>query len=516
MSTFLAVTRGEVWFRRLPSWAPLDVRVILWLAAFLMAWKLVSVDYSALADLVGRQPFHPLSFAWLRGFTAWLHQTTAADATVLRGLQIGGAVATLLGTWRLSRAWIIVGMLLTAAVYLPSQPFSAWMYDIELCWMLLFLAVIYPARWSSIFGPSRMVASEATGLGLVWLVYFAAAYFFCGWSKLMISPRWFLDVRLDLLFPVMKVWHQSAFNLGGIAEWFHHVLQAAPWIGTLMALTTLLAELFWPLAVASSWARRWIPLVMFGTHVAIFLTSGILFLHLAVLQLACVIRWRDLDLQGWRRGVMSILAAWRTSATSEPAPVLARPQWAIVALSLVVVTVPATTHWQLGMLADWNQFGWSYHPFAQPMTCFRLGYVDPDSGQIKSVPMNHAGFMDFRGVIGPMPHLSILANYDNELFVAQALEALEGYRRVIRDGHSNAWLLGPLTCPAHLHSPSPSLSRETLRELVVLGGETYVDDLRGEIVDRLQPLGPLPVADSGTIPRERLAAFRAAVGDALR
>ena len=81
---------------------------------------------------------------------------------------------------------------------------------------------------------------------VVWTIqlYLGLAYFFTGWSKLHFNLDWIKQIRLEYLYPVMDVWHDSNFNLLGIPRAFHELLMAYPALGIMMAKVNGFAALF--------------------------------------------------------------------------------------------------------------------------------------------------------------------------------------------------------------------------------------------------------------------------------
>lgn len=474
------------------QWSSFDMRVVLRLIAFLLAWKIVSLDYSGLADVVGRKPLHPLTHAPIQAWASWLHAYVASNVVLVRELQVIAALLLVAGGWLAWRSLIAIGLVIVAAIYLPAVQFSLWFYDIELCWTLLVIAVAWPGSWRNAFGSTRNISPAATALGTSWAVYIAVAYFYCGWSKINLSWRWFLDTDLEMLYPVMQVSHGSTFNWLGMPWLFHQLLLACPWIGQALALVTLLSELGWCLALISTRARRLFPLLMLASHVAIFWTSGILFLQLALLQIAIVVRWRDCFAGNWQASAIASWSAFRTISPRESAQIAWFRGLVPLALALFASIYPTLNHSNTGMLSNWNQFGWSYRGLTQPASYACLGYQDELTGQVERLPLNHAGFLDFRGASGPSEHLNNIVYSNNTQLIEQSSVALKTYLLLLRHGYSNRWLLGPLTCPSHVVCVTRSLPQERLDDLVVLQGKFHFDKSHNTLVGSWRMSPDLP------------------------
>src|SRR5262249_49827533 len=113
-----------------------------------------------------------------------------------------------------------------------------------------------------------------------------------GLSKLLFDWQWPRHVHLELLYPAMIAWDGADLNWLGLPESIHQFLSSHPRIGRSLAVVTLGVELGWPLSLFFPLARRMLPAAMFAVHVGIFLSSGILFLPLALLGLGCLLPWR--------------------------------------------------------------------------------------------------------------------------------------------------------------------------------------------------------------------------------
>ena len=356
----------------LSAWSARDLHRLLKIIAALLAWKLLSIDYSALVDLVGRPPLRPATTPWLRSAVAWVHTHVAVSETVILGVQWFASAGLVLGVFFRQRWLAAIGWLGSLALFVSAHQYVGWMFDIELCCVLLLLVIVWPERWSTLLNGATHVSRSASAMAWSIQLYLGLAYFFTGWSKLHFNLVWIQQIRLEYLHPVMDVWHGSNFNLLGIPRGFHELLMAYPALGIVMALVTLFTELFWITALVSRRARFWLPLVMFATHTGIFFSSGILFLHLAVIQLAAVAPWQR-GWYPWRRTVAALTVTpptlgWRFATGS------------LAAFAASMAMVPAVTHWNLAWLPDWNQFGWSYAGVTQPQVYYRVfeSRVGPD------------------------------------------------------------------------------------------------------------------------------------------
>lgn len=467
----------------LSAWSARDLHRLLKIIAALLAWKLLSIDYSALVDLVGRPPLRPATTPWLRSAVAWVHTHVAVSETVILGVQWFASAGLVLGVFFRQRWLAAIGWLGSLALFVSAHQYVGWMFDIELCCVLLLLVIVWPERWSTLLDGATHVSRSASAMAWSIQLYLGLAYFFTGWSKLHFNLVWIQQIRLEYLHPVMDVWHGSDFNLLGIPRGFHELLMAYPALGIVMALVTLFTELFWITALVSRRARFWLPLVMFATHTGIFFSSGILFLHLAVIQLAAVAPWQR-GWYPWRRTVAALTVTpptlgWRFATGS------------LAAFAASMAMVPAVTHWNLAWLPDWNQFGWSYAGVTQPQVYYRLGYLNRESGLIEPIPLSHFGFMDFQGVTAPGVYLKFLNESEDAGVRAMSAEALETLLRTVRSGGSDHALLGPFFCPLHTVASPRLLPLELLSQPYVVRGRRYYDPQRDQVVGDWESVGDL-------------------------
>ena len=89
---------------RLLEYRAQDTRLILRLLAALVAWQLLSTDYSSLAVLAGGEG--PMVLPPCLQWTVFFESHGLQSEHVVIGLQWMGVVALTVGTWWLRRSWV--------------------------------------------------------------------------------------------------------------------------------------------------------------------------------------------------------------------------------------------------------------------------------------------------------------------------------------------------------------------------------------------------------------------------
>jgi hypothetical protein len=156
--------------------------------------------------------------------------------------------------------------------------------------------------------------------------------------------------------------------------------------------------------------------------------------------------------------------------------------WMVLGLSLTVPLlglIPACLQNHFFPFANYFQFGWTYASANQPAVIYRMAYESPTTGEIKPIPLNYCGFMDFRWVsLGALyaklrqdaPNLDQRQDSDRRIFQL---------RRSLRPHRSNQTLLGPLAYPNHLISGSEDIPMSSFKHLFILKGLARLE--KGEV-----------------------------------
>jgi len=468
----------------------LDVSVVLGVCAFIVAWKFLSLDYSAFQDLLPGVPLYSYSWGWVNALADSIHRFFIAIPSLIHVVQIGAALLIVVGALRLSKVLLIPGLIGVIAVELVAIQFRAFLYDMDIPVAALLIAMLF--SWQPLTKPTCVASSEATRIGLALAAFIGCAYLLAGWSKFSADPLWFMHTRLDLLYPVMDVWHSIRFTpwMEPIAKGLSQLFAAAPLIGTIASLVTILSEFFWWTSLLSRWARLTISFIMLASHLLIFLGSGILFFSWAAIAIALVMPWR------------AFRSPASDSAATAASKAALRFDYKLALAILAGLAIPLTPTLLGGGLlpfpmARYDIFGWSYATLEGKSTAHRLGYRDPVTGQLAVIPIYHGGFFDFRSITGPALEIQSLATAAKPELATESCNRLGQYVRALRDFGSDGWLLGPLQHPHHLVAASKAVDPDLITEPLLLRGDWIVTGTTANVT--WQQIGSVERAADGAI-----------------
>lgn len=473
----------------LPRVSPRELTALLRVMLGLAAWRMLSTDFSAFADLqkgvdIWTLPHFPV-LDWLIHRGRPLLFDTPLKIQVLQLIVAAMFVAMIVKPHRVFCALAVgIAILFEGNAYL----YRAMLYNADLPLALLLMAVCWPASWRRLFGPDNEPRAACSTLVACWMAYLGVAYLLCGLSKLAFDPWWWQNVRLDRLLAANLAWvgAEPTSWLRPTAETMQRLFARFPLFDQGAAFSTLVFELTWILAVFFPLARRVTPVCMAMAHVAIFLGSGLLFLEMTVIGL-CFSSWFRPIVEG-RLRLTTIRTLFGRRAPLNPS--VEQPERPATGNSLPTERFsvgrlrPALAIAIGGLLAFWPSwqvahyppfpiyfaFGWSYRDLDEPFTVVRLGYLNRETGQVELVPHHHGGFVDFYSVTGYAWHLDNYVTNDDEASRAQSHAILKQYAAVYRSQHSNRWLLGRFALPDHLVARSRCVPAEWLRDLYIIEG----------------------------------------------
>jgi hypothetical protein len=453
-----------------PVYSPFDIRVTLRIVAALLIWKTLSTDYTNLIELARTpRPVFMASFMQVEVVNSTL--TRFADkvyvsSMAIRGIQIGICVILGVSVALLNRWLVLAALVPVWAFHCYASFFLAPLFECELCLCYLFLAALWPGSWTNLVLGGYEVTPASTTFGCTVLAMVGMWYFFAGLSKLLFDLNWVTNVHLEHLLPTFMVRVDAVPGWHGIGQRVHGVVTATPWLGTAAAAVVLVSELLFPLAVISRWTRWIVVPGMAGLHIGFFLASSTLFLVSIVLLFSIVTPWRRLG---------------RAVRTTGPQPVsdgrfMARGA-AVVAVLLALHTLCAVKSRNYFPVVNWNVFGWRYADMSAPVDIYHIGYRDPADGQIKSIPHNRGGFLDYRsvGFCRNLANAYYQAKTDAERVVIT--RQARNFLAALRPEYSNRWLLGPLTFPNHVVIDTEPTDVTMTGEFFFMKGRArFVDD----------------------------------------
>lgn len=407
----------------LPAYSSRDCRWLLRLCLFLVIWKQLSTDYSALPGLLQGGSFY---YAPGNALVMTFGRAVLSQSIIVPW-QLSGAFFLALSGWSLRRRWALVGLSLVTILEAVAFRFRGSLYDLDFPLALLGLSLLYP--WHGV----RKDGEEASASQIcqTLAIYTAGAYLLAGVSKIWNDPLWFLHARLDLMPAAVQIWN-GATPPGWMEKTIGLLVASTSFwqIETSLALLLLVAELLWWTALIKPWGRVF-PILVFLGHGVIFLCSGLQFLSMAVAGLATLAPW------SWVKRERSNLSFARKGATA----------------SALALLVPITVG-PLSPMLPYNWFGWTYQGVEGSHTHFRLGYRNAQ-GQLEALPYNHGGFLDFRTATLPQR-------------LKDRPDALARLVSALRPHQSNRWLLGSFSHPDHIVSQSKALTPKELERIELL------------------------------------------------
>ena len=439
--------------------SPFDLKIYIRVVGFLLLWKFFSLDYSAIALLNEGPNLYKIQPGFLNNFIDWLSGFLFSGATQIRIFQVCAGAIFLCGLLWFNKAVLALGMVLIYLLDLTAFQFRSQIYDIDFPLAVLTLVVLYPLSWKKIKPGNPEPDAEATQAGLILATYIGCCYLLFGLSKLDYGVDWIENVRLDRLRAAMIVWHGTLFPwylepIAGFMENFFFEHRTLEWFAAAM---TLVFEVLWITSLFNKTCRWVFPVCMYGSHIIIFLGSGISFFPLATVAVAVLIPWRNLFL--------------RNHAIKETPfrfPLTHKPWLASLSGVLLLAFLPALLKVHLYPFANNLQFGWSYKNAVHETEVYRLGYFDPERGEYEFLPMNHGGFMDFRHLQGVGKEIRRYVTADTPSRKKLYKDRILQYRNAIRPLESNRWLLGPLASPPHLVSAPKKIPAEYLADIYML------------------------------------------------
>lgn len=440
----------------MPSYTTRQARWMLSMLSILIAWRLLSLDFASLfvvKDLSGN--FSPTGD---RVMAALIAMTGSND--VLKLLQIAVAILWIAGGWWRLRWLLAAAWMVTAMFNLALYHFLQTMFMFELPLALMAIAICWPDGWRKCFSVKAEGQDEAAAWLLrSWFAYTVTCYFFTGLSKLEYSSNWINEVGLAWIYPFVKTVEFMEFPpwLEVVAEYFHKLLMAHPWLDRGGAALALAAELAAPLALGVRWLRSTIPLLLAAMHFMLWLVCGMVFLEMGiVIFIFGCLHWRQPP-------AATIGHQWR---------------WAVVtalATAVLLAVAPNLLRTSFPPFGDYRVFGWCYKNLMvkHEKMQYALGYLDQGKQIYRPLPLNYGGFKQI-GVplLASLALRTIVENPEDKAVINYNMHLLEKCAQSIRPHESNAAMLGWLAMPQRVTLSTPEIPLSVLmRNLFLLKGE---------------------------------------------
>lgn len=462
--------------------SPFDIRFILRFVLLITAWKFISTDYSAIAQMTDVK-FFPISPRIIdRAVDFWkTHLMTKPEH--IQAIQLITAAILVLAAWRPYRWLIILGLVGLLGVEWSAQQYRIALFEMDATVFVLLITVLWPASLKWVRTGDATVTGPATRLGWLYASYVASAYMMAGISKPLFSIEWYNLVHLEDGYAAVQVLYNSRLTgfFDDTARFFEDLMHKYPFISPVLAVTTFFAEVLWWTALVARRCRIFIPATMLAMHIGILLTVGIFFFPFPYVAFATIVPWR-------------VFAVRKQNAVpaGEPAPVTPetiRSRFAYFwhqrlllpcVASILLAVLPAIFRFHTFPIADYCNFGWSYEKYAKPFTVYRLGYRDPDDGKLRPMPVNHGGFFDYLLMKNSEDNILFYVKGETHEIRAFYIKRVALLGRCIRPYKSNKWLLGDLSCPGHTFHHADPVPLDHFKELLILEGKYHYDLHRGE------------------------------------
>lgn len=473
-----------------------DIRFFLRIVLIVTAWKFLSTDYSAIAEMTDTKIFPIVPERLDRAVDIWKkHLMTTPERIGI--IQVVTSAILLLAAWRFYRVLVIVGLVGLLGVEWSAQQYRIALFEMDATVFVLLITVLWPASLKWIRTGDATVTWPATRLGWLYASYVAFAYLMAGISKPLYDIQWYNLVHLEDGYAAVQVLYNSQLTgfFDTTARFFEDLMHQYPWMSPTLAVVTFFAEVLWGLALVSWRCRLIIPATMLAMHIGILLTVGIFFFPFPYVAFAVIVPWRKL--------------AFRTSAptSTERIPIAdkgasqeqldydeGRPGYRnklvfyawrqrlapICIASFLLAVLPAYYSFHTFPIADYCNFGWSYKPYAGPQTVYRLGYLDSNDNKLKPMPVNHGGFFDYLLMKNSEDNIRFYLNGKTHEVRDVYINRVALLGRCIRPYKSNKWLLGEFSCPGHTFHHADPVPLGHFNELLILKGEYHYDLYRGD------------------------------------
>lgn len=460
-SNFLTWDRLWAW---LPNrFAPFDNSVFVAIVICVTIYKLVSLDFTGLYTVCGRQPLVFLNHYVHAAIVGSQCRLFFAD-WVPNSLASLTAILLLVFLAKKSRTVLAVGVALLVVIDTSATLWRSVTWDFSTPATLLLLLLFVPWPYKDIFGPSISSNTASNAAGNCLLVGISTYYFLAFLAKIDFDPKWAFVVELQNRYEIQGSYvGQDMYGLqDAIGRLFDGFMSRSPVIATALAAAIFLDQGLWVLAPFSRKVRIATGIITAGMHVGIALSIGTTFLTWMAIATAIGFPWSELKQR------------WHADSTPSSAIALAAPDRPAVALACVVASslfyVWASVMPAVPPVYNYRVFGWRFPRPEELKTVYRLGYRDATTNGLKSIPLNHAGFMEY-------VHANLAGQYVEYALKAKDSEtrkrnetSIETSILSFRSVRGDGWVLGDLRAPYHLQSRLTDIDFRNVDRFVLLKG----------------------------------------------
>lgn len=455
-------------FNFFPGASAIDVRIMFALIALPVAWKVLSVDFSALREICNR----PALFTFGPQFLYRLllnNRCVIFDNLSPSILQEAAAFLLVVFVIFPKRVFLLPAIVLLWIIDSSAVLYRYTLYTIDTPLALLTIIFFTPVSFRCFSGVGMRPSPKARLVIFAAFAYVATYYIIAGVSKLVFAWDWPYVVRVGNYYPVSFIWHSQVmpYFVDVIAHLTSDTYLRFPFIDVFTALIVLIEQFLWILAPRSMFFRIHAGIFAVLYHIIVALTTGIVFITWFFIPIAVTFPFSSII-----RRLKPSSFSQRIAAESEdrsPSPISVG--WVAV-VSVMAATVPS-----FGTIYppfhNYMQFGWRYQAPGEIGDIYRLGWRETPAGPLKAFPLGQGGFLDFRHT--GMMDVYVRRALNSTPGSAQANEAGTNLRTLLmatRGIGTNGWLLGDYRAPAHLLGMPGAVDMRSISEFYLMRGTT--------------------------------------------
>ncbi len=432
-------TKSNAWI------APLDVRILLAVLALPLAFKLLSLDFSALADLCDQPVLFHFKPTWLDDLFI-THRCRLFQSANIRPAQFLAAAALVALVVRPCRIFMVPAVVLTWLLDTGAFQFRAHLYTIDTPLALLTLLIFLPINFRKAAAWDARPSAPAKMAMLTCLGFVATYYVQAGLSKLIFDWSWAAHVKIGNHYPISWLLHSQDMPtwMDAIASRSSSFLLRWPIADALGGWVVLVEQFLWLIVPFSLAARIHAGFFAAAYHMIVLFVTGIAFITWVPIALAVTIPFSSLYRRCWAAPRIEPNLEEKNLATKEiMAPLFMGTAAMICWIAPFYGAIPP--------FHNYMQFGWAY-PTPQVMNpIYRLGYRDSTNGLIEPIPLHYGAFLDFRHTaLLDANARALIEHQKNPAVNKQVTVNIFSLLKANRPADANGWLFGRWRSPDHL------------------------------------------------------------------
>ena len=455
-------------FNFFPGASAFDVRIMFALIALPVAWKVLSLDFSALPEICNRPALFTFAPQFLYGLL--LNNRCLIFGNLSPSI-LQEAAAFLLVVFVIfpRRVFLLPAIVLLWIIDSSAVIYRYTLYTIDTPMALLTIIFFTPVSFRCFSGVGMRPSPKARLLIFAAFAYVATYYVLAGVSKFRFAWDWPYVVRVGNYYPVSFIWHSQVMPhfVDMIAHFTSDTYLRFPFIDIFTALIVLIEQFLWLLAPGSLFFRIHAAIFAVLYHVVVALTTGIVFITWLFIPIAVTVPFSSIV----RRLKPSSFPQHIAADSEDRAPSRIAVAWVAV-VSILAATIPS-----FGTIYppfhNYMQFGWRYQAPEEIGDIYRLGWRETPGGPLKAFPLGQGGFLDFRqtGLMDVYVRMA-LQSTPGSAPADQAGTNLRTLLMATRGIGTNGWLLGDFRAPAHLLGLPGSVDMRSVDEFYLMKGRT--------------------------------------------